>query len=137
MHTQRGVEGLLPVGDEARLVSRPAVDHRARIPGVYAEQLLEKRAPELYHCGPDRQLHTGKTIASCPARHARRGHLGQAGYLLGELRLERREEPPFSPPPAPGPSSLGWPSASAEIGRASQISSFTSTICSTWERNCL
>ena len=55
-----------------------------------------------------------------PCRHG-----GQAFYLGGGVRRERLAEPPFSPDGSP----RGTP-ASPATGLASQIASFTSTICS-------
>jgi hypothetical protein len=54
-----------------------------------------------------------------------RSQFGQPGYLGGELRLERADEPPLSPTVSVG---VWGSSVNAEIGLASQIASLTSTI---------
>lgn len=106
----------------------PALDPRAAVARVGAQQLLQQPAADPGHRGPDGQLHpfqvTGR--AQGPRRQRR-----QAGYLGRELRLELPEEPPFSPGVPAGPSP-----ASGETGRAWQIASLTSTISPTICRNC-
>lgn len=75
------------------------------------------------HRGADRQL--GRLQALSASSQRPRRHAGQAFYLGGGLRRERRTEPPFSPAGSPWGS---W--AAAATGLASQIASDTATICS-------
>jgi hypothetical protein len=126
---EHGVDGLVPVGDEFRLVAGPAVHPRAAVAGVPPEQVFQQPAAQPGHRGPDRQLH--RVQAAAGSQRARR-QAGQAPYLGGDLRRERLAEPPLSPAGAAG----GSPAAGV-TGLASQIASLTSTICSLSTANCL
>jgi hypothetical protein len=88
------------------LVALPAVRPRPPVAGVGGQQLPEHPAAHLQQPGADHRLSR------------------QAAYLGGLLLREGLEEPPFSPPGAEGASAPA-------SGRASQILSFTSMICST------
>ena len=119
---QHGVDGLFPVGDELRLVAGPAVRPRAAVAELQSQQVFQQPRAQLDHRGPDRQFH--RLQATTCAQRLRR-HRGQALYPGGDLLLERLAEPPLSPA---GPA--GDSPAAGGSGLASQIASFTSTICS-------
>jgi hypothetical protein len=105
-----------------------AVHPRAAVAGVGGQQLLQQASAQPGHRGADRQL--GRFQALPAGGQRPRRHAGQALYLGGGLRRERRTEPPLSPDGSPG----GWLAAAA-TGLASQIASDTSTICSLTARN--
>ena len=116
-----GIERLVPVISELRLVSLAAGHPRAALAGVGGQQLPQHAAAELQQPGAEHRL-GGPQPAVAAQRPGRLG--GQPCYLGGLLFRERGEEPPFSPS---GTGGACVPAA----GRASQIRSFTSTICST------
>ena len=99
----------------------PAFHGRAAMPGIGSQQALQQAAAKLAQPSAKRQLH--RLQAAAPSQ-ARRGRCGQPAYLGGRFGRERLAEPPFCPS-----ASRGWLLAGA-AGRASQIASFTSTICS-------
>ena len=69
---------------------------------------------------------TASAAPSPPSQPSARAASAASRAISADLALrERGEEPPFSP------SGTGGASASAAAGRASQILSFTSTICPT------
>jgi len=115
-------------------MSRSTVDRGAAIPGIDAEEGFEQRSSQLGHRGPDGHLQAGHALGSGPSAHLLDSQAGQAGYFGSEALLERREEPPFS---GSVPASSSWSPPSGETGRASQMASFTSTICSTWDTKVL
>ncbi|VBA45418.1 hypothetical protein LAUMK13_05462 [Mycobacterium innocens] len=119
---QHGVEVLVAVADEHRVMSLPAVDPRPAVPGVGGQQLLQQRGAKLGHRGADRQLHRGQARARAQCVG---GDRGQPVYLGGDLRRDLLAEPLFSSPVA-----AGGAEAAGFGGRASQIASLTSTICS-------
>lgn len=80
-------------------------------------QVAQQRGARPGHRGPDRQLH--RPEAQAGRAQAARGQPGEALYLRGEFRLERRAEP------------LTSPAAGRDRGRASQIASLT-----TFRRTC-
>ena len=120
---EHGVEVLVAVADELREMLLAAVDPRPAVPGVGGQQALQQLGAELGHRGADRQLHR---------RHARpgaqrvRGQRGQPLYLGRERRGDLVAEPPFSSPVV----AAGGADTAGFGGRASQIASLTSTICS-------
>ena len=126
---EHGADGLGPVADELRLVPGVAIDPLAAMPGIQAQQALQQRAAQPGHRGADRQLHRLQPLGTGSHRAGGQragGERRQPLYLGGELRLDLRAEPPFSAPvPAGGPCP-----AAGSAGRASQIASLTSTICS-------
>ncbi len=88
--------------------------------GVGGQQPASMLPPTVQQPGPDHRLGglQPAIAAQRPGRFRR-----QPFYLGGLLFRERGEEPPFSPSGAGAP-------AFRLTGRASQIFSFTSTICS-------
>ena len=118
------VHGLVPVGHELRPVPGPAVRPRAPVSPVGGQQRLQQPRAELGQPGAQRHLRGLQPAAG----QAAGGGRGQPRYLGGgvggELRLDLRAEPPLCP------SAGGTCPACAGTGRASQIASFTSTICS-------
>ena len=94
---------------------------RAALAGVGGQQLPQHAAAELQQPGAQHSL-GGPEPAVAAQRPGRFGR--QPCYLGGPGFRERGEEPPFSP------SGTGGACVRA-AGRASQIRSFTSTICST------
>ena len=126
---KHGVDGLVPVGDKLRLVAGPAVRPRAAVAGIQPQQVFQQPRAQLDHRRPECQFHRLQALA-CAQRPRRQG--GQAPYLGRGLLRERLAEPPFSPA---GPAG-GCPAAGV-TGLASQIASFTSTICSLSAANCL
>ena len=125
------IERLAPVISEFRLMPLAAGQPRAAVAGVGGQQLPQHAAAELQQPGAEHLLGGPQ-----PALAAQRpgGFGGQPSYLGGRLRRESGIEPPFSPPEggAPSPRAL----AGAAAGRASQIASFTCTICSLTATNC-
>jgi hypothetical protein len=119
---QHRVHGLAPVGDKPRLVPSPAVHGRAAVTGISGEQAFQQAAAQLGQPGAKRQLYRLQAAATGQARRCRRR---QPPYLGGRFRRERLTEPPFCPS-----ASRAWLPAAGAAGRASQIASFTSTICS-------
>jgi hypothetical protein len=103
-------------------VPRPALHNRAAVPGVRSQQALQQAAAKGGQPGAERQFHRLQATAT---RQAGRCRCRQPPYLSGGLRRERLTEPPFCPS-----ASRAWPLAAAAAGRASQIASFTSAICS-------
>jgi hypothetical protein len=105
-------------------VAVPAVHPGTTVAGIGGQRLPEHGPAEPQQPGPEHRL--GRLQAVLAAQ--RPGGLGCQGvYLGGLLRRERLPEPPFSPPVPEGSSPAALPAA----GRASQIFSFTSMICST------
>ena len=106
-----------------------AIDPLAAMPGTQGQQALQQRAAQPGHSGADRQLHRLQPLGTGARRAGGQragGQRRQPLYLGGELRLDLRAEPPFSAAvPAGGPCP-----AAGSAGRASQIASLTSTICS-------
>lgn len=132
--TQHGVDGLGPVGDELGLMPSPAVNVLATMTGIQAQQVLQQPGTQLGHRGADRQFHHRQPLSTVGGKRGRREG-GQPGYLGGEGRLERAEEPPFS---APVPVGLdASPAANGDTGLALQIASLTSTSSPTICLNCL
>jgi hypothetical protein len=129
---QHRVDGLFPLGDELGLMARPAVDALTAMAGISGQQTFEQQAAKLGHRGADRQLECGEALRPGLIAEQARCLGGQPLYLRREVRLELREEPPFSAPALAG----GAPSASGEGGLASQIASFTSVTCPTSPRKC-
>ncbi len=123
------VDGLGPVGDEPGLVAGPALGSRATVAGIGAQQVFQQGGTQPEHRGADRQLHH---LQTGPGSQRARGQGSQGLYLGGDLRLERPAEPPLSPA---GPA--GDPPAADVTGLASQIASFTCTICSLSAANSL
>ena len=125
------VDDLVPVGHEPGLVPGAAIHRRAAVPGIQGQQVFQQARAQPGHRGPDRQFHRRQALpgAQGPGRQRR-----QPLYLGGRLRREPCPEPPFSPSGSCGPG--GSPAAGAAAGRASQIASFTSTICSVSAANC-
>jgi len=122
---EHGVDGLVPVADEAGLVAGPAVGARAAVAGIGGQQPFQQRTTQSQHRGADRQLHRRQAL---PGAQRPRGQRRPALYLGGELGLEPGAEPPFSP--SASSRAEPPPAAGAETGLASQIASLTSTICS-------
>jgi transcriptional regulator with XRE-family HTH domain len=104
-----------------RLMPLAAQHPRAALAGVGGQQLPQHAAAGLQQPGAQRSL-GGPEPAVAAQRPGRFG--GQPCYLGGPGFRERGEEPPFSP------SGTGGACVRA-AGRASQIRSFTSAICST------
>jgi len=100
----------------------PPVHPGTAVAGVGGQQVFQQAGAQPGHRGPDSQLH--RLQAAAGTQRARR-HSGQPLYLGRGLRGERLAEPPLSPA---GPA--GDRSAGGVTGPASQIASFTSTICS-------
>ena len=121
---QHGVDVLVAVTDELRLMPGPAVDPRPAMSGVGGQQLPQQRGTKLGHRGADRQLHR----AQSRTRRAQRVDCErrQPLYLRGDLRRDLLVEPPFSSPVV----AAGGAVAAGFGGRASQIASLTATICS-------
>jgi hypothetical protein len=117
---EHGVNDLVPVAGESRLVPGPALGPPARITGVGGQQRLQQPASELGQPLPQRQL---RPLDARPGRQRPGDPGGQPPYLGRRLRGQLIAEPLFCPPGAGA-----WPAA-AGTGRASQIASFTSTIC--------
>jgi hypothetical protein len=107
----------------------PAVHSWATVTGLQPQQVFQQPGAQPAHGGADRQFHRLQATA-CAQRPRRQG--GQALYLGGDLRGECLAEPPLSPA---GPA--GDSAAAGVRGLASQIVSFTSTICSESSANCL
>jgi hypothetical protein len=105
----------------------PAVHPLPAMTVLCAQKLLQQGTAQLGHGGPHGQLHRLQALASAPGGHRQ---CRQPFYLGGELRLDLLAEPPFSPP-----EDAGGAGADAPGGRASQIASFTSTICSLMSAN--
>ena len=103
----------------------PAVCPGAPVSPVGGQQRLQQSRAELGQPGAQRDL---GGLQAPAAGQAAGGRCGQPCYLPGgvggESRLDLRAEPLFCP------SAGGACPASAGTGRASQIASFTSTICS-------
>ncbi len=102
----------------------PAVHPVAPVAGVRLEQALQQTPAQRLHGRADGELDAPQALRPDGGVQTGRGERGQALYLRGELRAERREEPLFSAPVSVG----GAPSASGDTGRASQMASFTPTI---------
>ena len=119
---QYRVHGPAPVGHKSRLVPGPAVHGRAAVPGISGQQAFQQAAAKLGQPGAKRQLH--RLQAAAPGQVSR-GRRRQPPYLGGRLRRERLAEPPFCPSAC-----RSRPPAAGAAGRASQIASLTSTICS-------
>jgi hypothetical protein len=115
------IKRLVPVVSELRLMPLAAQHPRAALAGVGGQQLPQHAAAGLQQPGAQRSL-GGPEPAVAAQRPGRFG--GQPCYLGGPGFRERGEEPPFSP------SGTGGACVRA-AGRASQIRSFTSAICST------
>jgi hypothetical protein len=115
-------DGLVPVGGKLRLVPGRADGPRAPEPRIGGQQRLQQATAKLGQPGADGQFRRLQP----PAGGQRRRHRGgQLAYLGGRLRGERVAEPFFCPSGAGA-----WPPAAGGAGRASQIASLTSTICS-------
>ncbi len=106
----------------------PAACPRAAVTVISGQQAFQQAAAQRGHGGADRQLH--RLQATACAQRGRRQR-GKALYLGGRLRRERLAEPPLSPA---GPASSS--AAEGVTGLASQIASFTSTICWESSANC-
>lgn len=119
---QHRVHGLVPVGHEPRLVPGPARHGRAAVAGISGQQALQQATAKLGQPGTKRQFHRLQAAALSQARRCRRR---QPPYLGGRFRRETIAEPPFCPS-----GSRPCPPAAKAAGRASQIASFSSTICS-------
>ena len=129
---QRGVEGLGAVGNEAGLVAAAAVDVGAAIAVVGGQDLLQQPGSRRVQSFAHRHLHSPQHVAAGTGIGQRRScGPGEGGYLGGDLRLEVREEPPFSAPLTASGTSFG----AGRTGRASQIASFTSTMSAPVEVN--
>jgi len=102
-------------------VAQAAGQPRAALAGVGGQQLPQHAAAELQQPGAEHRL-GGPEPAVAAQRPGRFGR--QPCYLGGPGFRERGEEPPLSPP---GTGDACVPAT----GRASQIFSLTSTICST------
>ncbi len=129
---QHGAEALGPVGHELCLVASPAAHPRATVATVQPQQVFQQPRAQPGHGGADRQLHRLQATTGPQRPRCQRG---QPLYFGGGIRRERRaelgEEPPFS---LPGPA--GGSPVAGVTGRASQIASFTATICSESAANC-
>jgi hypothetical protein len=110
----------------------PAVHAGTAVAGIGSQQLPQHAGAELQHPGADHGL--GGLQAGVAAQRPG-GLRGQPAYLRGRLRRERLAEPPFSPPARGAPASPS-PAADDKTGLASQIASFTCTICSVTATNC-
>ncbi|WP_245551401.1 hypothetical protein [Gordonia rhizosphera] len=103
------------------------VDAGTAVPAVGTQQLFEQTRPDLGHRRPDRHLHPAQVGIGTAQRAGSQG--GQPVYFGGDLRRDLfgdlGGEPPFSACVAAGATG-----AAAPGGRASQIASLTSTICS-------
>ena len=104
-------------------MASPALHPGAAVAGVGGQQVLQHAGAEPGHGAADGQLGCLQGRPASGQRPCRRA--GQALYLRGGLRRERRPEPPLSPAGPAGDRSADWPG-----GLASQIASLTSTICS-------
>jgi hypothetical protein len=124
------VECLVPVVSEFRLMPLAAVRPRAAVAGVGGQQLAQHAAAQFQHPGAEHRL--GGLQPRTVAAQRPGGLGGQPAYLGGLLRRERRAEPPLSPA---GPA--GEKGAAEVTGLASQIASFTATICSASAANSL
>src|SRR6202030_914215 len=113
------IKRLVPVVGELRLMPLAAQHPRAALAGVGGQQLPQHAAAELQQPGAQHTLGAPEpaVAAQRPGRFGR-----QPCYLGGPGFRERGEEPPFSP------SGTGGACVRA-AGRASQIRSFTSTLC--------
>ncbi len=130
---QRGAEGLGDVGHGAGLVAAAAVNVGAAIAVVGGQDLLQQPPARRVQGFAHRHLHRPQhVLAGDRTGQGHRGRPGEGGYLGGDLRLEVREEPPFSAPVSASGRSL----TTGRTGRASQIASLTSTISATvdWDR---
>jgi len=103
----------------------PAVHPLPAMTVLCRQKLLQQGTAQLGHSGPHGQLHRLQALASTPGGHRQ---CRQPFYLGGDLRLDLFAEPPFSPPDPVG-CAAGGAGADAPGARASQIASFTSTIC--------
>ena len=101
---------------------RSAAHGRASVPGIGSQQALQQPTAELGQPGPKRQLRRLQVATASQVRRCRRR---QPPYLGGYFRCERLAKPPFCPRVP-----RSRPPAATSAGRASQIASFTSAICS-------
>ncbi len=116
----------------ARRPARPASQgDTGQVAGIGGQQILQYRGAQPEQPGADRPL--GHLQASAAGQRCRRG--GQPGYLGRRLRREPGGEFPARPPPFCPSGSGAVSPGPANGGRASQIVSFTCSICPVSDRN--
>jgi hypothetical protein len=120
---QHGVDRAGPVADELGHMTCTAVDPWPTMARIGGQRPAQQRAPEPHHRGAHGQLHRRQVLPG--GTQQAHGQRRQPVYLRGELGFDLPAEPPFSSPVA-----AGGAVAAGFGGRASQIASLTTTICS-------